>query len=124
MTALAVPAVPQQTATSREEQNKALIRKCLQRPKEAPTAEARVQNSCFADQVTFQGRTVSRDSLLANLDDIRTTFPDLIFPAPPQRALTPFHGTSTVREPLSADSHHQVAPGHMGSSSQMGSEHA
>ena len=76
MIALAVPAVAQQTATSREEQNKALIRKCLQPPKEVPTAEARAQNSCFADQLTFQGRTVSRDSLLANLDDIRTTFPD------------------------------------------------
>jgi predicted ester cyclase len=65
----------QQPQGSREEQNKALLRKCAEGAA-AQTPDARAQNPCFAEQVTFQGRTVSRDSLIQNLDDIRTTFPD------------------------------------------------
>ena len=71
-----LPVGAQQPESSREEQNKALVRKCAEGSREAQTPEARAQNTCFAEQVTFQGRTVSRDSLVQNLDDIRTTFPD------------------------------------------------
>jgi predicted ester cyclase len=40
--------------------------------RETRTAE----HSCFADQVMFQGRGVTRDMLKGNLEDIFTTFPD------------------------------------------------
>src|SRR5258706_13011809 len=59
--------------TNVQEVNKGIIRECNGK---ANRGDVKGQNACFADQITFQGRTVTRESLLANLDDIQTTFPD------------------------------------------------
>jgi len=56
-----------------QERNKEVIRECNGK---ANRGDIKGQNACFADQITFQGRAVTRESLLANLEDIQTTFPD------------------------------------------------
>jgi predicted ester cyclase len=76
LVASAVPVVAQtQAALTLEGQNKAFVRKCLETLADAQTASL-AHKTCFAEQVTFRGRTASRDSLLENLYDSRTTFPD------------------------------------------------
>jgi len=76
MIALAASVSGQQAAGTQPDRNKELVRKCLNQGPAAKTTEALKRDTCFAEQVTFQGRTVSSESLIANLDDIRTTFPD------------------------------------------------
>lgn len=76
MIALAAPVSGQQTAGTQQDRNKELVRTCLNQGPAAKTTEALKRDTCFAEQVTFQGRTVSSESLIANLDDIRTTSPD------------------------------------------------
>jgi len=71
--ALAIPLLAWGDTVETEVRNKGIMRECNRLANEG---DLKGQNACFADGLTFQGRKVTSQQLLAHLEDIFTTFPD------------------------------------------------